>query len=92
MSPMRFNPSFRRNSETDGMAGPLRDLLIGVEVRQAGRRRKCGRNAKHQIRKGEPCLVVKRQGRGERAYCAECASMLLDQVELKISQLRDSLV
>jgi hypothetical protein len=73
------------------MPGRVRDLLIGVEVRPAGRRRKCGANAKHRIPKGEACLVVKREGRGERAYCAECAPVILAHVDNRLSDIRQAL-
>lgn len=73
------------------MPGPVRDLLVGVDVRAAGRRRKCGRNSSHQIVKGELCLVVKRQGRGERAYCKSCAAAVLDHAESRIENVRAAL-
>ena len=70
------------------MPGRPRDLLIGVEIRTAGKRRKCGRNRLHQIPKGEECLVVRREGRGEKAYCHECAAVILDLVESRTAELR----
>lgn len=73
------------------MPGRIRDLLVGVEVRTAGRRRKCGRNKNHQILMGEACLVVKRQGRGEKAYCRLCASEILDHVDGRTTDIRGEL-
>ena len=73
------------------MPGRIRDLLVGVEVRTAGRRRKCGRNKEHQILMGESCLVVKRQGRGEKAYCQACAVEVLDHVDSRTADIREAL-
>lgn len=73
------------------MPGRIRDLLVGVDVRTAGRRRKCGRNKNHQIPKGEACLVVKREGRGEKAYCKSCAAELLEVVDNRLTDIRGDL-
>lgn len=73
------------------MPGRIRDLLVGVEVRPAGRRRKCGRNRNHKIVKGESCLVVKREGRGERAYCTSCANDILNYVDTRMAGIREEL-
>lgn len=73
------------------MPGRIRDLLVGVEVRPAGRRRKCGRNRNHKIVKDEACLVVKREGRGEKAYCTSCADDMLNHVDTRTALIREEL-
>lgn len=61
------------------MVGRLRGVLLGLEVRAAGRACRCKHNAKHAIAKGELRLVVKGAGPagGEQGYCGPCGRSML---------------
>jgi hypothetical protein len=57
----------------------VRGVLLGLEVRPAGKACKCKHNAKHSITKGQLRLVVKAPGpaSGEQGYCAPCGMAML---------------
>lgn len=70
-----------------------KSLLLGAEVRPAGRLCYCKHNKNHAISKGEPRLVIREPGpaSAERGYCASCGREMLDQASAKVEALRDAL-
>lgn len=61
------------------MGGRVRSILLGLEVRPAGKLCHCKHNARHRIAKGELRLVVKDPGAvgTEQGYCATCGLAML---------------
>ena len=61
------------------MPGRPRSVLLGLDVRPAGRACTCKHNPKHRIARGELRLIVKNPGpaSGESGYCATCAQRML---------------
>lgn len=76
------------------MSGRHKSLLLRTEVRPAGRLCQCKHNSKHNIRKGEPRLVVKDPGPAarEQGYCSKCGAAMLDEAEERLAVLRANLV
>lgn len=78
------------------MAGPVRSLLLRLEVRDAGRRSSCARDRGHVIHKGNVRFVVRDRGpaAGEKGYCAVCALEMLGKAQndlsLLVKELRES--
>lgn len=56
-----------------------RDVLKHLCVEIAERRRKCDRDAKHAILRGEKCLVISQSGSfgGSKNYCVQCGQPIL---------------
>ncbi len=75
------------------MAGRLRSLLIGLEVRPAGRACDCKHNPKHRIARGELRLVVKNPGpaAGENGYCSACGQLMLEAAYRELDRHRGAL-
>ena len=75
------------------MPGRVKRMLLILDVREAGRRCKCGHNAKHQILKGEIRLVIRDPGiaTGEKGYCAECALKMIDRARADLDDLETAL-
>jgi len=70
-----------------------RDILKHVCVEIAKAKRKCYRDQKHRIAKGERCLVIKEEGLGgSKNYCVTCAGHILNACEAKHSSLRQQLL
>jgi|NGEPerStandDraft_6_1074524.scaffolds.fasta_scaffold415459_2 hypothetical protein len=61
------------------MPGKIRSVLLGLEVRPAGKACNCHHNQKHRIHKRQPRLVVKNAGpaSGQDGYCAACGAAML---------------
>ncbi len=61
----------------------VRSLLLGLDVRLAGKMSHCARNKAHVITKGQPRFVVRPPGAatGEKGYCLDCAEAMLNQLE-----------
>jgi hypothetical protein len=69
----------------------VKQVLKHVSVEPALAKRKCYRKpTKHQITKGEICLVVKDSGSSSN-YCPECAEPILDQAQEDLDRLRAEL-
>lgn len=67
---------------------PPRDILKHVKVEIAKARRKCYRDQRPQIAKGERCLViVEGSFGGSKNYCSVCAEAILTAAELKHAAL-----
>lgn len=65
-----------------------RDILKHVQVETAARKRKCHRNKKHFVSKGEPCLVIKEGAfAGSKNYCVECAMEIINAANSKLLSL-----
>lgn len=75
------------------MPGRTRSVLLGLEVRAAGRACNCHGNKRHRILKGEPRLVVKNPGpaAGEDGYCGTCARAMLTTAQNNLSGLHTAL-
>jgi len=75
------------------MVGRLRSLLIGLEVRPAGRACDCKHNPRHRIARGELRLVVKNPGpaAGENGYCSACGQLMLDAAYRALDRYRGAL-
>ena len=70
----------------------VRDILVHVCVETAARRRKCYRNGKHSIAKGEQCLVVKTGSTNSKYnYCQQCAKDILDLAERRMAGIADAM-
>ncbi len=75
------------------MARP-RSVLLGMEIRPAGKACKCKHDGSHRIAKGDLRLIVKNPGpaSGEAGYCVPCGCAMLeaacDALEVHISSLR----
>jgi hypothetical protein len=68
----------------------VKSLLLGVEVRPAGKKCSCAHNGKHVIAKGELRMVVKAPGIAtpEKGYCAACGVEMLTRAEGELAKLR----
>jgi uncharacterized Zn-binding protein involved in type VI secretion len=68
----------------------FKSLLLGVEVKEAGRRSTCAHSRKHVIIKGEPRLVVKGPGVAtpEKGYCVQCGAAMVAQAEQQLDAVR----
>lgn len=75
------------------MPGRVRSILLGLEIRPAGRACNCHGNKGHRIHKGEPRLVVKNPGpaAGEDGYCGTCARIMLEAAENRLAGLHTDL-
>ena len=75
------------------MAGRTRSVLLGLEIRPAGRACNCHGNKRHRILMGEPRLVVKNPGpaAGEDGYCGTCAQAMLQAAQDKLAGLHTAL-
>jgi hypothetical protein len=69
------------------MPKAARDILLGISVEQAIRKRKCGREKSHLILAGATCLVINAMGKGEKSYCASCAEMIVEAANAKLQSL-----
>jgi hypothetical protein len=74
------------------MPGPVRNLLLSVDVKPAGKKCKCGRDQRHQIARGQARFVVKNAGGpGEKGYCATCGQNMIDAARQQLGQLEAAL-
>ncbi len=75
------------------MPGRTRSVLLGLDVRPAGRACNCHGNKRHRILQGEPRLVVKNPGpaAGEDGYCSACARVMLKAAREKLAGLQTAL-
>lgn len=75
------------------MPGRTRSVLLGLEVRPAGRACNCHGNKRHRILQGEPRLVLKNPGpaAGEDGYCGACAQVMLKAARDKLADLQTTL-
>jgi hypothetical protein len=75
------------------MPGRTRSVLLGLELRPAGRACNCHGNKRHRILKGEPRLVVKNAGpaAGEDGYCRACAQAMLNAAQDNLAGLYTAL-
>ena len=70
----------------------VRDILIHVSVEEAQRQRKCRRNTRHTISKGEMCLVVKTNPTNDDySYSLIPAKEMLDLAWTKLKSIYASL-
>jgi hypothetical protein len=71
-----------------------RHVLKDVSLEVAQRRRKCYHQpTKHQIERGEPCLVIRNpSGEGGKNYCRDCALEILQVAADDLQRLRDALI
>jgi hypothetical protein len=70
----------------------VRDILIHVSVEEAQRQRKCRRNTRHAIVKGEMCLVVKTNPTNDDySYSLIPAKEMLDLAWSKLKRIYASL-
>ena len=73
----------------------VKAALGNITVETAKAKRNCSRHKngphKHDIVKGEVCLVVKDADGSKHNYCAESASEILDRAEQDLEALRHSM-
>ena len=70
----------------------VRRILSHVHAEIAGGTRRCRRNQKHSILRGEPCLVIQDAGTPySRSYCDACALAILKQCGAELRSIRDVL-
>jgi hypothetical protein len=73
------------------MPGPIRSLLLGTEVKPAGRSCNCARDQNHRIQKGEPRVIVKNPGTpGAKGYCAPCGRAMLQLARQRLDELEQA--
>ncbi len=72
------------------MAGPVRNLLLHLEVRPAGKRCRCARDEKHVLVKGDTRFVVKAAGPigAEKGYCSTCAAAMISKARTELDDLQ----
>lgn len=70
---------------------PTKRILKHVRVEQAARKRKCHRNADHEIEGGDKSLAVYDDLGGRRNYCPDCAKPIVDQAQAEIEKIRKDL-
>jgi hypothetical protein len=69
-----------------------RRLLKHVAVERAKGRRRCRRDATHEIAQGESCLVVRDEATLQlSSYCSRCAVVILKQCANDLRAVRDTL-
>ncbi len=75
------------------MPGKTRSILLGLEVRPAGRSCNCKHNKTHRIQMGELRFVVKNAGAaaGENGYCRSCAEVMITEAQQSLEQLLTAL-
>ena len=62
-----------------------RDILKHVSVEAAKAKRKCHRDNKHSIAKGDLCVVVRENNfGGSKNYCVVCSLTILDAADSKL--------
>jgi hypothetical protein len=65
-----------------------RDILKHVTVEAAKAKRKCYRNNKHSILKGELCVVIQESNfGGSKNYCVTCSEAILNAAANRIRAL-----
>ncbi|HJP93590.1 MAG TPA: hypothetical protein VJ875_16645 [Pyrinomonadaceae bacterium] len=70
-----------------------RDILKHVSVEAAKAKRKCYRNNKHSIIKGELCVVVQESNfGGSKNYCIICSEDILNAAANKVRSLHIELL
>ncbi len=75
------------------MAGVVRRLVLGVEIKPAGKRCACYRDDRHLILKGQLRFVVKNAGGpGEKGYCAACGRTMVEAARRRLDELDAALV
>ncbi len=65
----------------------IKNVLKHLSTEVAGRKRKCFHTNKHQILKGETCLVVQDGPQNQTTYCAVCAADILAKASQSLSAL-----
>jgi hypothetical protein len=65
----------------------VKNVLKHLSTEVAGRKRKCYRTNKHEILKGETCLVVRDGPQSHTTYCATCAADILAKASQLLSEL-----
>lgn len=67
----------------------VRNVLIPATIEVAKAKRKCGRNKKHAIVKGDKCLVLKDASTGyPKNYCEHCAIEIIERGVESLASLR----
>ena len=75
------------------MAGVVRRLVLGVEIKPGGKRCACYRDDRHLIFKGQLRFVVKNAGGpGEKGYCAACGKTMVEAARRRLNELDAALV
>lgn len=70
----------------------VRSVLIPATIEVAKAKRKCGRNKKHAILKGDMCLVLKDASTGyAKNYCEQCAQQIIEHGEASLAVLKSEL-
>lgn len=65
----------------------VKNVLKHLSTEVAGRKRKCYHTKRHQILKGETCLVVQDGPQSQTAYCATCAADILSKATKSLTEL-----
>ncbi|WP_422743599.1 hypothetical protein ACN27E_18335 [Mycobacterium sp. WMMD1722] len=65
----------------------VKNVLKHLSTEVAGRKRKCYHTKKHEILKGETCLVVHDGPQSQTTYCAVCAADILAKASQSLSEL-----
>lgn len=65
----------------------VKNILKHVSGEIAGKRRRCYRQRRHVISKGDPCLVVQDGAQSQTTYCAVCAADILSKADDALASL-----
>jgi hypothetical protein len=76
------------------MAGPVRSLLLRLDLRPTGRRCECAKKCGTVLLKGDLRFVVKEPGiaTGEKGYCSTCALTMLTKSISDLETLQSQLI
>lgn len=68
------------------MGGRVRNVLLRLEVRPAGKLSRCKHDQRHTISKGELRLIVKDPGAlgSEAGYCSSCGLAMLEAARVAL--------
>lgn len=67
--------------------GATKSVLRTCYVEDSKGTRKCGRNKKHPITKGDRCLVFKESMKSPKSYCVPCARIILERGQEDLARL-----
>ena len=74
------------------MPGKVRNILMTIEVRPAGRRCQCAHDKRHLITKGQTRVIINNAGApGDRGYCAGCGRAMVAAARHELARLETAL-
>lgn len=65
----------------------VKNVLKHLSTEVARRKRKCYHTSKHEILKGETCLVVRDGPQSQTTYCSACAAAIIAKASQSLAEL-----